>query len=75
VIGEAPPLSERRLVEARETLKAAFRLASRREVVGAIDVHDLPGVLIEAERNLGAIIGELHGQEAWERAVDAGTAA
>jgi hypothetical protein len=62
-------LSLQRLIEARETLTAAFRLPDN-EFRGAIGAVGHAGTFCEAKRNLTALIQVLHGNEAWEKVLD-----
>lgn len=62
-------LSLERMTQARETLTEAAHAVHRGELEGAVD-GDGFGSLIEAKRNLTAMIGHLHGNEAWERVLD-----
>jgi len=60
-------LSYQRIVEARQTLTAAFRAVYDDGFPGAIEAKDPAAVFAEAKRNLAALTGWLHGDEAWQR--------
>lgn len=64
-------LSYERIMAARETLSSASRESlGDAAFPGAIDCEDPFGVFVEAKRNLCALIQHLHGDEAFERALD-----
>jgi hypothetical protein len=60
-------LSYERIQLARETLTEAAFLDG---FLGALQAVDVRGVLIEARRNLGALIHHLHGEEAFARMLE-----
>lgn len=61
------PLSIKRIQLARETLREAAHVEGFH---GAIGSEDCRGVLIEAKRNLTALVQVLYGVDAWEKVLN-----